>query len=192
LVLTPLRAWAHNVPRYYVQNFGNPASHPDSNDYAVFAQDTARLTPHFSFSLGARYDLQTFATMGMVNNPLWAPAGKMPSRETNFAPRLGIGYAIGNDRPIMVRAGPGIFYTRIPQIYESAVMNGNGLRNTFLSLDNADYYQRQVFPSYPKAAINCPRGPTSCTLPDAWKQYATTEISAFLRTSRLRERSREA
>jgi hypothetical protein len=29
LALTPLRAWAHNVPRYYIQNFGNPVSHPD-------------------------------------------------------------------------------------------------------------------------------------------------------------------
>ena len=58
-------------------------------------------------------------------------------------------------------------------------MNGDGLRNTFLSLDSTDYYQRQVFPSYPNAAVNCPRGPTSCTLPDAWKQYATTEIAAF-------------
>ncbi len=34
LQLTPLRAYAHHVPRYYEQNFGNPVSHPDSNDYA--------------------------------------------------------------------------------------------------------------------------------------------------------------
>jgi hypothetical protein len=47
----------------------------------------------------------------------------MPLREKNFAPRAGLGYAIGDDRPLMVRAGFGIFYTRIPQIYESAVMN---------------------------------------------------------------------
>ncbi len=52
LVLTPLRAWAHNVPRYYEQSFGNPVSHPDSNDYSGFVQDTIRLTPHFSLSLG--------------------------------------------------------------------------------------------------------------------------------------------
>src|ERR1700688_1671870 len=51
LNLTPLRAWAHDVPRYYVQNFGNPVSHPDSNDYAGFVQDTVRLTPKFSLSL---------------------------------------------------------------------------------------------------------------------------------------------
>jgi len=40
LQLTSLRAWAHNVPRYYEQNFGNPVSHPNSNDYAGFVQDT--------------------------------------------------------------------------------------------------------------------------------------------------------
>jgi hypothetical protein len=197
LALTPLRAWAHtvmpswnadagnwtgppaNVARYYVQNFGNPASHPDSHDYAGFVQDTARLTPHFTLSLGARYDLQTFSKAGMLSDPLWPAAGKMPSRETNFAPRVGIGYAIGDVRPLMVRAGFGLFYVRLPQIYESAVMNKNGVNNTFLGLDNMDYYQHQVFPTYPNAAVNCPRGPVSCTVPDAWKQYATSEVAAF-------------
>jgi hypothetical protein len=179
LNLTPLRAWAHNVPRYYIQNFGNPVSHPNSNDYAGFVQDTVRLTPHLTLSLGARYDVQTFSRTGMVSNPLWPAAGKMPLQEKNFAPRVGIGYALGDDRPLMVRAGFGIFYTRIPQIYESAVMNNNGMSNSFLSLDNTDFYQQQVFPAYPNAAVNCPRGPASCTLPDAWKQYATNEVAAF-------------
>jgi hypothetical protein len=59
----------------------------------------------------------------MVSNPLWPAQGKMPLQEKNFAPRVGLGYAIGDDRPLMVRAGFGIFYPRIPQIYESAVMN---------------------------------------------------------------------
>jgi len=179
LALTPLRAWAHNVPRYYVQKFGNPISHPDSNDYSGFVQDTARVTPHLSLSLGVRYDLQTFSRNGMVRNPLWTTGAKMPSRETNLAPRVGVGYALGDDRPLMVRAGLGMFYTRIPQIYESAVMNNNGLTNTFLSLDNMDYYQQQVFPSYPNPAINCPRSAAACTLPDALKPYATSEIAAF-------------
>ena len=192
LELTPLRAWAHNVPRYYEQNFGSPVSHPDSNDYAAFAQDTVRLTPHFTLSLGARYDLQTFSKKGMVSNPLWTPEGKMPLNGTNFAPRVGIGYALGNDRPVMVRAGFGIFYTRIPQIYQSAVTNNNGLSDSFLSLDNTNFYQAQVFPSYPNAAVNCPRGPVSCTLPAAWQQYATSEISAFapgFKTPRVQQAS---
>ncbi|MGD0793745.1 MAG: TonB-dependent receptor [Terriglobales bacterium] len=192
LSLTPLRAWAHNVPRYYIQNFGNPVSHPNSNDYAGFVQDTVRLTPHFTLSLGARYDLQTFSKAGMVSNPLWPAAGKMPLQGTNFAPRVGIGYALGDDRPLMVRAGFGMFYTRIPQIYQSAVMNNNGLSDNFLYLDKTDYYQGQVFPAYPNAAVNCPRGPASCTLPDAWKQYATSEVDAFapaFKTPRVQQAS---
>jgi hypothetical protein len=210
LHFTPLRAYAHtimpswdwdagnwtgppaNLPRYYMQNFGNPVSHPDSNDYAAFAQDTARLTPKFSLSLGVRYDLQTFSKKGTESNPLWPQAEKMPLRETNFAPRVGIGYAFGNDRPLMVRAGFGIFYTRIPGIYQSAIINNNGLSDNFLFLDNADYYQHQVFPAYPNAAVNCPRGAVSCTMPAAWQQYATSELSAFapdFRTPRVQQAS---
>jgi hypothetical protein len=210
LQLTPLRAYAHtimpswnwdagswtgppaNLARYYDQNFGNPVSHPDGNDYAGFVQDTARLTPHFSLSMGVRYDLQTFSTKGMAGTPLWAQAGKMPLRGTNFAPRVGIGYAVGNDRPLMVRAGFGIFYTRIPQIYQSAVTNDNGLSDNFISLDNSNYYQAQVFPTYPNAAVNCPRGPVQCTIPAAWQQYATSEVSAFapdFKTPRVQQAS---
>ena len=192
--LTPLRAWAHDVPRYYLQNFGNPVSHPNSNDYAGFVQDTARVTPHFTLSVGARYDLQTCSKVGMESNPLWPAAGKMPLKETNFAPRLGIGYAIGggNDRPVMVRAGFGIFYTRIPQIYQSAIINNNGFSDNFLELDNTDFYQHQVFPSYPNAAVSCPRGPVSCALPAAWQAYATSEIAAFdpnFKTPRVQQAS---
>jgi hypothetical protein len=191
LYLTPLRAWAHNVPRYYEQNFGNPVSHPNSNDYAAFMQDTMRLTPHFSLSLGARYDLQTFSRTG-VSNPLWSQVGKMPQNGTNFAPRVGIGYSFGNQRPTMVRAGFGIFYTRIPQLYQTAVTNDNGLSDNFISLDNTVSAQEQVFPAYPGAAVNCPRGPVSCTIPAAWQSYATNEVAAFapnFKTPRVQQAS---
>jgi len=210
LYLTPLRAYAHtvmpswdadagswtgppaNLARYYMQNFGNPVSHPDSNDYAGFVQDTARVTPKFSLSLGARYDLQTFSKKGMESNPLWAPAGKMPLRRTNFAPRVGIGYAFGDEHPLMVRAGFGIFYTRIPAIYQTAVVNNNGLSDNYLFLDNANSTQQTVFPTYPNAAVNCPRGPVACTMPAAWQPYATSELSAFapdFRTPRVQQSS---
>ncbi|GAC1438398.1 MAG: hypothetical protein NVS1B11_33100 [Terriglobales bacterium] len=32
LELTPLRAFAHQVPRYYLQNFGTAVTHPDTNE----------------------------------------------------------------------------------------------------------------------------------------------------------------
>ncbi|MGB9074032.1 MAG: TonB-dependent receptor [Terriglobales bacterium] len=190
--ITPLRAWAHDVPRYYVQNFGSPVSHPDSNDYAAFVQDTIRLTPHLAASLGVRYDLQTFGTAGMVSNPLWPASGKMPSRGSNFAPRVGFAYGLGDQRPLVVRAGFGIFYVRIPQIYQSTVINDNGMNSQFLSLDNMDYYQRQLFPAYPNAAVHCGPRPVSCALPDALKPYATAEVAAFapdFRTPRAQQGS---
>ncbi len=221
LRLTSLRAYAHtimpgwdwdagswtgpsvNLPRYYMQNFGNPVSHPDSNDYAGFAQDTARLTPHLSLSLGARYDLQTFSKKGLVGNPLWPQAGKMPLRGTNFAPRVGIGYAFGDVHPVMVRAGFGIFYTRIPGLYQSAVINNNGLNDDFLFLDNSVASEQQVLLEhpYPNAVVSCPRGPVACPLPasllDALPQQVapgavSAEVSAFapdFRTPRVQQAS---
>ena len=76
--LTPLRAYAHEVPHYYLQNFGSATSHPDTNEYAAFAQDTIRVTNHLALNLGVRWDLQTFTTAGLLSNPLFPPSGKVP------------------------------------------------------------------------------------------------------------------
>jgi len=106
---TPLRAYAHGVPLYYIQNFGNPVSHPDTNEYSVFAQDTVRVTSHLALNLGARYDLQTFTTKGLVSNPLWPASGKVPLDTNNVAPRVGFAYSLGEEKPIVVRGGYGLF-----------------------------------------------------------------------------------
>ena len=71
----------------------------------------------------------------------------------------GIGYALGNERPLMVRAGFGIFYTRIPQIYQSAVINNNGLSDNFLSLDNTDSYQTAGVSVVSECGGELPAGP---------------------------------
>jgi hypothetical protein len=176
--ITPLRAYAHNVPRYYLQSFGNPESHPDSNDYAAFAQDTVRLTTRLALSLGLRYDRQTFSKEGMVSNPAWPASGKMPSGLNNFAPRVGVAYSIGDEKPVVIRGGGGIFYTRIPQLYQSAVITDNGMANPFLFLDNTDHYQQQVFPSYPNPAVLCGAN-QPCMPPDSLKPYLSTDVSAF-------------
>ena len=200
LKLTPLRAWTHtimpswnfdegawngppaNTPRYYLQNFGNPVSHPDSNDYSAFVQDTIRLNKRLVLSIGVRYDLQTFASPELVSNPLWPASGKMPSSAGNVAPRMGVAYAIGNKHPLMVRGGFGIFYTRLPQMYESSVINNNGLHNRTIFLDNAD--QNPIFPTYPSPLVNCARVPVTCVVPDSVKERLTgdtlaSDISAF-------------
>jgi len=177
--LTPLRAYAHAVPHYYIQNFGSAVTHPDSNEYAAFLQDTIRVTNHFALSLGARYDLQTFSTKGLVTNPLWPDSGKVPYDPDNFAPRVGLAYSIGDHRPLVIRAGYGMFYTRIPQIYTSEVAGSNGLAATHLFLNNTNYYDHQIFPQYPNPLINCPLTATACAAPSSLNGVLQTDISAF-------------
>jgi hypothetical protein len=179
LLLTPLRAYAHDVPKYYIQNFGSQSSHPDTNEYSGFVQDTIRATSHLAISLGARYDLQTFTKKGLLTNPLWPDSGKIPYNPNNYAPRIGLAYSFGSERPLVVRAGYGWFYTRIPQIYTSTIVTDNGFTSGNLFLDNSNYYDHQVFPQYPNALVNCPLTATSCTLPSSLTQYSQAGVSAF-------------
>ena len=192
LELTPLRAYAHQVPHYYLQNFGSAVTHPDTNEYAGFAQDTIRLTDHLALSLGARYDLQTFTTKGLVSNPLWPDSGKVPFNTNNFSPRAGLAYSLGKERPLVIRAGYGLFYTRIPQIYTSTLESDNGFAGTFLFLNNTNFYAHQIFPQYPNPLVSCPVSATVCTPPLSVAQFTQADISAFahnFKTPRVQQAS---
>jgi hypothetical protein len=179
LQLTPLRAYAHEVPHYYLQNFGSATSHPDTNEYAAFAQDTMRITNHLAVNLGVRWDLQTFATKNLISNPLFPPSGKVPFQPYNFAPRAGLAYSFGDKRPLVVRAGYGIFYVRIPQIYNSIVQTENGITDSQVFLNNTRYWDHRVFPSYPNPLVSCPLYAANCAVPDGFTQGVTHDVSAF-------------
>ncbi len=181
LELTPLRAYAHEVPHYYAQNFGPAVTHPDTNEYAGFLQDTIRASDHLALSVGVRYDLQTFTTRGLISNPLWPDSGKIPFNPANFGPRAGLAYSLGNQRPLVIRAGYGMFYTRIPQIYNSTVESENGLSPNFLFLNNSHFYDHQIFPQYPSPLVSCPLYGTDCLPPASLEQFTQSGISAFAR-----------
>ena len=154
-------------------------SHPDTNEYAAFLQDTIRVTHRLALSLGARYDLQTFTTKGLVTNPLWPQSGKVPFNDRNVSPRVGLAYSIGNERPLVIRAGYGLFYTRIPQIYTSTVATDNGFTSANLILDNMNYYERQVFPTYPNPLAACAPQSTFCTPPATIASYLSSDVAGF-------------
>ena len=179
LLLTPLRAYAHEVPHYYLQNFGSAVSDPNTNEYAAFAQDSIRVTNRLALNLGVRWDLQTFSTAGLVSNPLFPPSGKVPFQPANFAPRAGLAYSIGNVRPLVVRAGWGLFFVRIPQIYNSIVATENGITNASVFLNDTHYYDHQVFPAYPNPLVSCSLTATSCALPSGFTTGVTNGVSAF-------------
>src|SRR5215470_2666607 len=187
LELTPLRAYAHQMPHYYVQRLGNAVSHPDTNEYAAFAQDTIHVNQHFALTGGVRYDLQTFSTKYLKSNPLWPDSGKAPLDLNNFAPRLGFSYALGNQTPTVIRAGYGLFYPRIPQIYNSVVETDNGLTPNSIFLNQTSFYAQQVFPQYPLPLVNCPPLATSCTAPANLQAFVSSDVSAFAHDFRTPE-----
>jgi len=102
-VLTPLRAYAHEVPRYYMQDFGASVSHPNSRSYAAFVQNTIRVTRNLRVNAGLRYDLQTFEVSDLVSNLLYAPSGRVPTDGNNFSPRIGFTYSMGERHPMVLR-----------------------------------------------------------------------------------------
>ena len=187
LTLTSLRAYAHQVPHYYLQGFGSAVTHPNTNEYSAFIQDSIRVTDHLGLSLGVRYDLQTFATRNLVSNPFWPDSGKVPFDPFNFAPRVGFAYSIGNHRPLVVRGGYGMFYTRIPQIYNSTIESENGLSPNFLILSNTNYYARQIFPQYPSPLVSCAPNASFCAPPASLAQYTQADTSAFSHNFRTPE-----
>jgi hypothetical protein len=142
-------------------------------------QDTIRVSDRFALSLGARYNLQTFTTKGLQSNPLWPDAGRVPYNTANVGPRVGLAYSVGNERPPVIRAGFGLFYTRIPQIYTSAIQSDNGLLGNFLFLNNNNFLDRQIFLQYPNPLVGCPVTATNCQLPSSLAQLEQADVSAF-------------
>jgi hypothetical protein len=177
--LTPLRAYAHDVPRYYMQDFGNAVSHPDSRWYDAFVQNNFQATRSLTLNLGLRYDLQTFEAGSLQSNPLYTPSGKIPTEMTNFSPRLGFAYSPGDKRAVVIRGGAGIFYMPIPAMYASQVATDNGIQQKQLFLDVMQPAQAALFPKYAASLVNCASGTTVCMPPAALAPYMTTQISAF-------------
>jgi hypothetical protein len=177
--LTPLRAFAHEVPRYYIQDFGAATSHPDSQALALFVQDSFRVTRHFTLNAGIRWDLQTFLVDGTSSNPLYTPSGKYPSDVNNFSPRLGFSWSLGERNPLVVRGGAGRFYSVVPSIYASQVETDNGLAQSHLFLDMMQPAAAALFPTYPNPLVRCPSGTVNCVVPANVASHLTTTVSAF-------------
>src|SRR5216683_1551510 len=138
-------------------------------------------------SLGVRYDVQTFATRYLKSNPLWPDSGKVALNLSNFAPRAGVSYSFGDQRAVVARVGYGLFYPRIPQIYNSAIETENGLSPNSIFLNQRKFADQQVFPQYPIPLENCAPLADSCALPASLMQFATSDISSFAHNFRTPE-----
>ena len=96
---------------------------------------------------------------------MWPDSGKVPFNSKDFGPRVGLSYSIGDQRPLVARIGYGLFYPRIPQIYNSIIETQNGITPNSIFLNQTNFYSRQVFPQYPFSLVNCALLANSCSVP---------------------------
>lgn len=144
--------FAQRIPFSYVQAFAGPntegpTSHPHVDEYAFFVQDSWRVTDRLTLNYGARYDLFQYAA-GKVKNPdpglaaMKLDTSRIPTDTNNVGVRLGAAYRLTSDERMVLRAGYGTFYARIP-----AIMTGTTHTNNGIQVQN--YELRSNLPSYP-------------------------------------------
>ena len=96
---------------------GNYIYYGDNINAYSYAQDTWKVTPHFTMNLGVRYEFTSvpYAERLQAVNSLASVPGlidfKKPAPQyLNFAPRIGLAYSPGNSGNTSIRAGFGMNY----------------------------------------------------------------------------------
>jgi len=185
---TGYRNFANNAPTAYTQNFAGAGTsggttHPNSSDYAAFAQDDVRITPKLTLNLGVRYDYEQMACPP-VRNPDSAllaagfDTGRCPKDGNNFAPRLGFSY--GFNEKTVVRGGYGIFYGRTPTIVLGTAHSQNGISVTGINLRGAAIAAAGLV--YPNILTTPPPG--AATNPNLYL-FADNYVQPYVQQARL-------
>ena len=118
-------------------NHGNPSIEYHQYESSMFVQDDIRLLPNLTLSPGLRYEFQSHL-----------------QDKLNFAPRLGIAWAPSRDRKTTLRAGGGIFFTRLSgSLYEST-QRFDGVRQQNLVIHNAIFDPLHPLLANPGAAVD--------------------------------------
>ena len=132
----------------YSQTFGNPIVDTNLVNYGLYAQDQWRLNSRLLFNYGVRYEYSAIPQPTIVN-PDYPQTGHINSPKNNFAPRVGLSYALTNDQKTLVRAGYGIFYARYQTGLIENLFLTNGVYQTSITYNSATPAQLAAGPVYP-------------------------------------------
>lgn len=134
----------------FTQTIGSPEIVYNSLFSSFFAQDTFKLKPNVTLTYGLRYDV--YAMPAADASSPFAASQRFRTDRNNFAPRVGIAWALGKDQKTVLRASAGMFYDP-PQtdVYRRALLN-NGT-GKFLQVANPI-----LTPNFPEILTALPTG----------------------------------
>ncbi|MCT4603711.1 MAG: TonB-dependent receptor [Marinifilum sp.] len=118
-----------------------------------YAQDEWQVNDNFKLTAGIRIDIPVFnddplAASGFNSTTVpaleeyydlkGARAGKMPSTQVMWSPRIGFNWDVNGKGETQVRGGAGIFTSRIPFVWPAGSYTNNGMMQGGYSLDAED------------------------------------------------------
>ncbi|HEX5834662.1 MAG TPA: TonB-dependent receptor [Pyrinomonadaceae bacterium] len=121
------------------------ASNIKNEDFALFAQDSWKIRPHFTLNYGLRWEAQIFpdpvvapsqTAYGIfLNDPRFPSDGTLPSQKNQFQPRLGFAWDLSKTGKSVLRANAGIFYARQNMLSQVGSITTNGVQQQTIFLN---------------------------------------------------------
>ena len=145
----------------YAETFGDPVDNYKATFWNLFVQDDWKLTRRLKINYGLRYDLYQVPEADSTSP--FPSSQKFKVDKNNFAPRLGVVYAVreGN-RPTIIRFGSGIYYDApLLAMYQRALQNNGNSKFFNVSFSpsstNAPAFSNTFSGSLPPGSIPPPQ-----------------------------------
>lgn len=134
----------------FTQSIGNPTVLYNSLFWSLYAQDSYKPRPNITLTYGLRYDVYQMPSANTTSQ--FAASQKFRTDRNNFAPRLGLAWALGKEQKTVIRASAGMFYDP-PQtdVYRRALINNGS--PAFFNVTNP-----AVTPNFPDVLTSVPSG----------------------------------